>query len=393
MQQPDRRGDRTSSSSNRDYSDLPRKHKITISACPHQCNAPEIHCIALIGAPREAAARLRRAGRRRALHLAAAGRRPRRLRPGRGGPAGRCGRSSTSGGSTSSTGCRAPRRASSSWSTTSAPRPSAPGWRSGWAGGWRTARCRRRRRRSTTTPASTAQKQPGLFYAGFPVHLGLMNGEQPCCRLADLVESWGGEHPPHPAAELHPRRHPRGAASTRSCARSAALGFPLDGTGLRGASIACTGDPLLQLRGGRDQGASCRRSSSTWRRRFGEAVEGLRLNLDGCPHACAHHWIGDIGLQGTTLRERGPAGEQHPGLRPLPARRARPGTPRSAARSSSACRATEVPPRHRAAVPRLPRRARRRASAFQQFFTRHSDEELSASAIGQEAAMAVSGEP
>ena len=36
--------------SHREYSDLPRKHKITISACPHQCNAPEIHCIALLGA-------------------------------------------------------------------------------------------------------------------------------------------------------------------------------------------------------------------------------------------------------------------------------------------------------------------------------------------------------
>src|SRR6201993_3025473 len=33
---------------NREYSDLPRKHKITISACPFQCNAPEINCIALV---------------------------------------------------------------------------------------------------------------------------------------------------------------------------------------------------------------------------------------------------------------------------------------------------------------------------------------------------------
>ncbi|HET7177780.1 MAG TPA: nitrite/sulfite reductase, partial [Solirubrobacterales bacterium] len=32
-----------------EYADLPRKHKITISACPRQCNAPEIHCIALLG--------------------------------------------------------------------------------------------------------------------------------------------------------------------------------------------------------------------------------------------------------------------------------------------------------------------------------------------------------
>ncbi|MGH7913628.1 MAG: nitrite/sulfite reductase, partial [Candidatus Binataceae bacterium] len=34
---------------NREYSDLPRKHKITIAACTAQCNAPEINCIALIG--------------------------------------------------------------------------------------------------------------------------------------------------------------------------------------------------------------------------------------------------------------------------------------------------------------------------------------------------------
>ena len=35
---------------NPDYTDLPRKHKITISACAHACNAPEINCIALVGA-------------------------------------------------------------------------------------------------------------------------------------------------------------------------------------------------------------------------------------------------------------------------------------------------------------------------------------------------------
>src|SRR5687767_8465643 len=34
---------------NREYGNLPRKHKYTISACPYQCNAPEIHDIALVG--------------------------------------------------------------------------------------------------------------------------------------------------------------------------------------------------------------------------------------------------------------------------------------------------------------------------------------------------------
>src|SRR5436190_7243767 len=36
-----------------DYSDLPRKHKITISACRDRCNAPEINCISLVGAIHE----------------------------------------------------------------------------------------------------------------------------------------------------------------------------------------------------------------------------------------------------------------------------------------------------------------------------------------------------
>jgi ferredoxin-nitrite reductase len=37
--------------------------------------------------------------------------------------------------------------------------------------------------------------------------------------------------------------------------------------------------------------------------RFGEAVSGLRLHLDGCPHACGQHWVGDLGFQGTTVRD------------------------------------------------------------------------------------------
>jgi ferredoxin-nitrite reductase len=35
--------------------------------------------------------------------------------------------------------------------------------------------------------------------------------------------------------------------------------------------------------------------------------------MDGCPHACAHHWVGDIGLQGTTATnpETGVRGEAY----------------------------------------------------------------------------------
>src|SRR3954454_15696045 len=38
---------------NPEYSDLPRKHKITIAACADRCNAPEINCISLVGVVRD----------------------------------------------------------------------------------------------------------------------------------------------------------------------------------------------------------------------------------------------------------------------------------------------------------------------------------------------------
>src|SRR5207248_10930119 len=43
---------------------------------------------------------------------------------------------------------------------------------------------------------------------------------------------------------------------------------------------------------------------------FGREAEGIQINVDGCPHACAQHWVADIGLQGSTLRERGGEGQK-----------------------------------------------------------------------------------
>src|SRR3954451_18157674 len=40
---------------NPDYSNLPRKHKITIAPCPDGCNAPEINCISLVGVVQDGA--------------------------------------------------------------------------------------------------------------------------------------------------------------------------------------------------------------------------------------------------------------------------------------------------------------------------------------------------
>src|SRR5439155_16703048 len=85
-------------------------------------------------------------------------------------------------------------------------------------------------------------------------------------------------------------------------AELAGIGFPLDANGVRAASIACTGEPHCNFSVTETKtrlGALIDRLEAS----SGEAIAGLRLNLDGCPHACAQHWVGDIGFQGTTARD------------------------------------------------------------------------------------------
>ena len=58
------------------------------------------------------------------------------------------------------------------------------------------------------------QKQPGLYYVGFPVYLGLMSGRQmrEIAALAGLIRR---RHPPDAPAKLHPHRDPERAARRR----------------------------------------------------------------------------------------------------------------------------------------------------------------------------------
>lgn len=287
------------------YSDLPRKHKITIAACPHQCNAPDIHCIALVGVIYN----------------------------------GREGFTVRIGGGLSTV----PRLARDmnvfvpKQETLDVLRAIIDVWSESLK--YRMSRVKARLKfmvddigaekyremveaklgrslESLPAPVPTSesdhlgihpQKQEGLHYIGFPVHLGWVKGEQ-LLALADLVEMFGGD--------IRFTRQQNFIVTGVPTARideivSAVetIGFPLGVNRLRGASIACTGSPL------------CNYAVSLTKPQLGDIVEHLentfgrdaadiKINLDGCPHACAHHWVGDIGLQGTTLRERGTSGEK-----------------------------------------------------------------------------------
>ena len=71
---------------------------------------------------------------------------------------------------------------------------------------------------------------------------------------------------------------------------------------MRGRSIGCTGEPHCNF-SVTETKQRLGRLIEHLEARFGDAISSLGLQLDGCPHACAQHWIADLGFQGTTARD------------------------------------------------------------------------------------------
>jgi sulfite reductase beta subunit-like hemoprotein len=141
------------------------------------------------------------------------------------------------------------------------------------------------------------QKQAGRSYVGVPVKLGLTSGDQ-LIALADLAGELGGDVRGARQQNLVLTGVPN-ARLDEVVERLEGLGFPLDLNGVWGASIGCTGEPHCNFSVGETK-ERLRRLVEHLEATFGEQVAELRLHLDGCPHACAQHWVGDLGFQGTT---------------------------------------------------------------------------------------------
>ena len=281
-----------------EYSDLPRKHKISIAACAHRCNAPEINCISLVGVLHE----------------------------------GEAGFAVLVGGGLSSV----PRLARG-LGVFVRPDEALPvlralldAWKEDLT--YRVSRVKARmkfmvddygpegmraeveRRLGYALPdydlpppgpihehlGVQRQRQDGLVAVGVPVPLGLVTGDR-LIAVADLAESFGGDVRITRQQNLVLAGVPE-ASLDATLAELSAIGFPLELDGARGTSIACTGEPHCNFSVAETK-TRLHELIEHLEVRFGAAIAGLRLHLDGCPHACAQHWVGDLGFQGTTVRD------------------------------------------------------------------------------------------
>jgi ferredoxin-nitrite reductase len=146
------------------------------------------------------------------------------------------------------------------------------------------------------------QKQPGKNYVGVVIPVGVMTTRQ-MRRLADLAENYGsGQLRLTPWQNLLVPDVPDAFVETvkRQLVR---MGFHHESTNVFGGLVACTGNK------------GCKWSSTDTK---GQAValgdylekrvnldQPINIHLTGCPHSCAQHYIGDIGLQGVKVNVGG----------------------------------------------------------------------------------------
>jgi len=147
-----------------------------------------------------------------------------------------------------------------------------------------------------------AQKQPGLCWIGVAVLTGRLSAER-MIAAADIADRFCGGFlrttnqqnllfPNIPADDLEEAKE--------AIARA---GFQWDVSPFRREAIACTGNEFCNL------------AITETKHRLREIVEHLegqlpweeplRINLNGCPNSCGQHHIGDIGLQGCLARVDG----------------------------------------------------------------------------------------
>ena len=286
-------------SGNPAYSDLPRKHKYTISSCPAQCNAPEIHDVALVGTLKDG-------------------------RPGYGVRLG--GGLSATPRISQDLGVFVP--ADSNEEVIEVLQAITDVWQSDLR--YRLSRVKARikfmvddygvvkmrelieKRLGRALEDGVApepeydtdhlgrhpQSQEGLLYMGIPVPLGWITGDQ-LVGLGELLGEFGGEARFTRAQNIIVTGVPQDRAD-EVASRLAAIGLDPGEKKIFGRSIACTDHQFCNYSVAETKG-KMKDLLPELQQRFGaEAVEELRIHMDGCPHGCAQHWVGDIGLQGTT---------------------------------------------------------------------------------------------
>jgi sulfite reductase (ferredoxin) len=147
------------------------------------------------------------------------------------------------------------------------------------------------------------QKQPGYFSIGASIIRGRITPAQ-LTLAADLAERYGdGRVRNTPMQNLLLINIPGTHVSTVVTELTAG-GLPIESSAFARGTVACTGSEFCKL------ALTETKSYARWlteqlEERFPNYQEQLRLHITGCPNSCGQHWIADIGIEGKKIKLNG----------------------------------------------------------------------------------------
>jgi sulfite reductase (ferredoxin) len=148
-----------------------------------------------------------------------------------------------------------------------------------------------------------AQKQEGLCFVGAAVLRGRVNWEQ-LNAAAELSERFAsGDLRTTAMQNLLIVNVPQANADALASELNT-IGFPVQASAFVRATVACSGTEFCKL------AITETKSFSRWlTEELDERLPGfdqdLKLHVTGCPNSCGQHWIADIGLEGKKLKVNG----------------------------------------------------------------------------------------
>lgn len=215
------------------------------------------------------------------------------------------------------------------------------------------------------------QPQPGLSFVGVPVVAGRVTADQ-VDEITNIAEEFGsGDIRLTVMQNFYLINIPNEKVGA-VLERLAAIGLPVEASAITRGIVACTGIEFcnLAVTNTKDRAKSIARELDQTVKWNESAF--FRINVNGCPNSCGQHWIADVGLQGCTKKIDGQLVEHFDFFLGGAL-----GSNATFNRRIKRLPADEVP----AAVQRMIdsfRASRQGEESFAEFVSRHSDEELEA---------------
>lgn len=144
-----------------------------------------------------------------------------------------------------------------------------------------------------------AQKQDGLVYVGASVPVGQLTARQ-LERIADLAESYGSGEVRLTVWQnlIIPNVQTAYAATLAKSLKK--LGLPCEQSNLKSGFVACTGNRYCKFAATDTKGHAIAMMEHLDQRL--KLDRPVNIHFTGCPHSCAQHFMGDIGLLGTKVK-------------------------------------------------------------------------------------------